>query len=52
MHAVIPPLLGHRQTGDLLHRLWLNQGGYTPTGLDKRCKMGVQTPQTAAAGGF
>jgi hypothetical protein len=52
MHAVIPSLLGYRQTGDLLYRLWLNQGGYTPTGLDQRCKEGAQTPQTAAAGGF
>jgi len=30
MHAVIPSFLGHRQTGNLLQRPWLNQGGYTP----------------------
>jgi hypothetical protein len=35
-----------------LQRLWLNQGGYTPTGLNQRCKEGAQTPQAAAAGGF
>jgi len=52
MHTVIPSLLGHRQTGDLLQRPWLNQGGYIPTGLDQRCKEGARTPQNAAAGGY
>jgi len=52
MHAVIPTLLGHRQTGNLLQRLWLNQGGYTPTALDQRCKEGTRTPQTAAVEGL
>jgi hypothetical protein len=47
MHNVIPTPVGYRQAGDLLQRLWGDQGGYSPTRPRQHWQAGVQTSLTA-----